>query len=887
MKEKFEFLHNSVVSSFKNQKQLPVRQKKLQVELKGKKELLDEQQRRQEELEQQVKAIQTELKKQEAEIEMHIKVIDSMQNEQDKIQSSLFEKEMSIQEEEKYIRSKIQGEEDSLKTQIDRLKEELNKRQNTIEFETKHLNEQKLRIEVLKKENEEILNEISNKQNIILQIKDEPDRFQKKADMLLSACNLMEHDLAEIMEEISKRNKTIQELLERIHQYQEKYNEIIQKNQEDQLKIQEDKKSIKTLMDQVKENRLVLEEKLSERYKLSMEIKVKKKEKQNREDLVDTLKNQIELSKKLLKKQENVKKKLKDSIFEQEMSIDKYVKQDQFILTEIKNQESINGELIDENKLTEFKARQITGKTNEKDSQKEQIAKQIVELEQQLTQQQQFEVAANKKIKTLTNMRESMARKASQAMSEVRETREELKIKELSILDLIKRHQETEFNLNAVKALYEEAKSARNKYVNMIQNSSQDLAELKEKIKISQNELEILKNEAFEKSQSLTQYSHTLQLQINLRDRENTHLNKLEFQRVQKKKIVDQNVNEIEKLNVTIQILEKDMTLLRKKYESAQESRNYTGVQLIDKNDELCVLYEKSNIQEKIIKQGEFEIKDIEDEQRMLQIDIDEKKRQIEISLKQIDTVPRLASDVLSLKQELNMQKERYYELSDKLEDPTNKDRWRELGGEDPDKESLDARIKVFEERLNKKKEELLEKELILEEINNLSDKLRSEALDGRQVTLEVTERLNEFQFRLKKITRQMMATISELSMYQAIVIKLQKEREELQEQHEISKLRVQDGKPPTLESELEYQKMLRDKLSYQEERKLRLQREQMEKNFPAFTTITTAEHRVNAYVPDEIGIPKPYGAHAPFKPSTLVNQLRHYKKPEIKDIEI
>jgi len=33
---------------------------------------------------------------------------------------------------------------------------------------------------------------------------------------------------------------------------------------------------------------------------------------------------------------------------------------------------------------------------------------------------------------------------------------------------------------------------------------------------------------------------------------------------------------------------------------------------------------------------------------------------------------------------------------------------------------------------LNKKKEELLEKDLILDEINNLSGKLRSEALDNR-----------------------------------------------------------------------------------------------------------------------------------------------------------
>jgi len=40
----------------------------------------------------------------------------------------------------------------------------------------------------------------------------------------------------------------------------------------------------------------------------------------------------------------------------------------------------------------------------------------------------------------LTAMRESMARKASSAMNEVRETKEELKIKELLILDLTKKH---------------------------------------------------------------------------------------------------------------------------------------------------------------------------------------------------------------------------------------------------------------------------------------------------------------------------------------------------------------------------------------------------------------------------------------------------------------
>ena len=42
--------------------------------------------------------------------------------------------------------------------------------------------------------------------------------------------------------------------------------------------------------------------------------------------------------------------------------------------------------------------------------------------------------------------------------------------------------------------------------------------------------------------------------------------------------------------------LEKEMLGLKQKYEVACEDRNYAGVQLIDRNDELCILYEKNNI---------------------------------------------------------------------------------------------------------------------------------------------------------------------------------------------------------------------------------------------------------------------------------------------------
>jgi hypothetical protein len=48
------------------------------------------------------------------------------------------------------------------------------------------------------------------------------------------------------------------------------------------------------------------------------------------------------------------------------------------------------------------------------------------------------------------------------------------------------------------------------------------------------------------------------------------------------------------------------------------------------------------------------------------------------------------------------------------------------LEGEDPDTEALNAKIQVLEERLNNKKEALLEKELVYEEVSNLAEKLRT-----------------------------------------------------------------------------------------------------------------------------------------------------------------
>merc|ERR1712072_1633510 len=86
--------------------------------------------------------------------------------------------------------------------------------------------------------------------------------------------------------------------------------------------------------------------------------------------------------------------------------------------------------------------------------------------------------------------------------------------------------------------------------------------------------------------------------------------------------------------------------ILRRKYEQAVETRNFTGIQLIDRNDELCILWEKSNIQEKLLKKGESAMLTKTEEIRSFKIDLKEVKRQLHVVQKKIPEVPKLIDEV-------------------------------------------------------------------------------------------------------------------------------------------------------------------------------------------------------------------------------------------------
>ena len=117
------------------------------------------------------------------------------------------------------------------------------------------------------------------------------------------------------------------------------------------------------------------------------------------------------------------------------------------------------------------------------------VVDEVKSLEEEVVEVAKEERDQRKIVAQLNEEREIEARKAAKAMHGAKAVNEELKVKELIIMDLSKRDAETRAKLREFSKLYDIVKTDRNKYVNQIQSSTQALAEMKEKTKILMNEV--------------------------------------------------------------------------------------------------------------------------------------------------------------------------------------------------------------------------------------------------------------------------------------------------------------------------------------------------------------------------------------------------------------
>ncbi|XP_038067979.1 coiled-coil domain-containing protein 146-like [Patiria miniata] len=487
--------------------------------------------------------------------------------------------------------------------------------------------------------------------------------------------------------------------------------------------------------------------------------------------------------------------------------------------------------------------------------------------------------------------REQKARDFMRAELRYHRALDDLKAKDLSIIDNKKKYQEMMIRLRDFAKMYDVIKNERNKCVNLIQASTQKAAEMREKIKILQNEIEILRTSCQTKERQLQKARLKHVNAVVLRDQLRNELAKQQRIEEEMREKREQQRLDIAKLNLMINQAEEQMVRLRKRYETAVQHRNDRGVQLIERNEEVCIFYEKVNIQEDMIRKGDVELQMREEEIRFLKMQVSEEKRTIGLKRQTLPNKRALEQELVTLQIQLSQCQDRMGELEKELENPYDENRVRFLEGKDLSPADLNKKIEQLEVRLAEKEEQLLEKDLVHEQVQRLAQTVQSKVESGKEDTLQLAKKVNEIQAKIKDVTRKMMAAVSELSMQQAAALGLQQRVRSQEAELDQAYLRMEQGEAPSEEAARTWERMVRDENRRKDDATMRKMAEEEEEQYiTAGGTTTTAEPRPNAYIPDddsELPVPRPYGVHAPFKPQEPGANMRHIRKPVVKPIEI
>jgi chromosome segregation ATPase len=373
-----------------------------------------------------------------------------------------------------------------------------------------------------------------------------------------------------------------------------------------------------------------------------------------------------------------------------------------------------------------------------------------------------------KVIYQLEKDRERLGNEVGDQRSNIVEGIEKIKLKDVHIIEMQKKVSEWEAKLKQQQQLYETVRADRNHYSKHLIEAQDEIAEMRKKIKIMDHQVEQLKEEITAKDQAIVKEYFDYQRAEKLREHVQNELNRKNLLLQGNHNLIEQQDVEIKRLTLTIRRMDDEALAQRKEYDQVINERDILGTQLIRRNDELALLYEKLRVQQSALGAGEKQYGERLDDIRSLKMKIKDYVRELNTTKGSGGKTESLRRELLHIQRELLQERTKVTALSEELENPMNIHRWRKLEGSDPATFELIQKIQTLQKRLISKTEEVVEKALIIQEKEKMYNELK--AVLSRQPGPEVAEQLTTYQQALKQKTRQMKAMASELNMYQAQV---------------------------------------------------------------------------------------------------------------------
>ncbi|XP_059802993.1 cilia- and flagella-associated protein 58 [Hypanus sabinus] len=382
---------------------------------------------------------------------------------------------------------------------------------------------------------------------------------------------------------------------------------------------------------------------------------------------------------------------------------------------------------------------------------------------------QNYNLEAQKQRKIIFHLekeRDRYINEASNLTQKVLQYMEDIKVLEMQNFDFKKKISEAESKLKQQQNLYEAVRCDRNLYSKNLIESQDEIAEMKRKLKIMHHHIDQLKDEISSKEAALVKQQLEYQHMEKEKDALKTEVQKMKQQAQDTRIFIENQEVEERKLLKIIEEADTERTRQKKELDQVISERDILGTQLVRRNDELALLYEKIKIQQSMLNKGEIQYRQRVDDIRLLRVEIKKLRREKTILNKSISNLDDLRREVYQVQKELLKERTRCRALEEELENPMNVHRWRKLEASDPSRYELILKVQTLQKRLISKTEEVVEKELLLQEKEKLYVELKH--ILARQPGPEAAEQLMIYQRTLRDKTKQLKALTSELNMFES-----------------------------------------------------------------------------------------------------------------------
>ncbi|KAH0623769.1 hypothetical protein JD844_006885 [Phrynosoma platyrhinos] len=342
-------------------------------------------------------------------------------------------------------------------------------------------------------------------------------------------------------------------------------------------------------------------------------------------------------------------------------------------------------------------------------------------LEEEIQNYKEEALKQRKIIFQLEKERDRYINEASDLTQKVLHHMEDIKIREMQIFDYKKKIAESETKLKQQQNLYEAVRSDRNLYSKNLIEAQDEINEMRKKLKIMTHQVDQLKEEISAKEAALVKVH--LDHQRIEKEKEalknntviQSELLKMRQQALETKHFIEKQEEEERKLLKIISEADAERMRQKKELDQVISERDILGSQLVRRNDELALLYEKIKIQQSILNKGEMQYRQRVEDIRLLKLEIKKLRREKAILGKSVANVEELRQEVYHMQKELLKERTRCRALEEELENPMNVHRWRKLEASDPSTYELIQKIHTLQKRLISKTEEVVEKELLLQ----------------------------------------------------------------------------------------------------------------------------------------------------------------------------